>query len=60
MSEIERSTIGNWLKGVARANADQEALIHHQRGIRYTYRELLNQAGRLARGLLALGIQKGD
>lgn len=60
MSEIQRSTIGNWLKGVARANADQEALIHHQRGIRYTYRELLNQAGRLARGLLALGIQKGD
>ena len=60
MDVIERSTIGAWLNWVARTRADQEALVHHQRGIRYTYGELLDRSGRLARGLLALGIQKGD
>ncbi len=60
MGEIQRSTVGAWLKGVAKANAEKEALIHSQRGVRYTYRELMERAGRLARGLLSLGIQKGD
>jgi fatty-acyl-CoA synthase len=60
MGEIQRSTVGAWLKGVANANAEKEALIHSQRGVRYTYRELMERAGRLARGLLSLGVQKGD
>lgn len=60
MGEIQRSTVGAWLKGVAKANAQQEALIHQQRGVRYNYQELMERASRLARGLLALGIQKGD
>jgi fatty-acyl-CoA synthase len=60
MSEIERSTIGNRLNRIAQARADQEALVHHQRGVRYTYRELMTHSGRLARGLLSLGLQRGD
>lgn len=60
MSAIQRTTIGGWIKQVAQAHAEQEALVHHQRGIRLTYRELMDRTGRLARGLLALGVQKGD
>jgi fatty-acyl-CoA synthase len=60
MIDIQRSTVGAWLNRVAREHPDREALIHHQRGLRYTYQNLMDQAGKLARGLMALGIQKGD
>jgi fatty-acyl-CoA synthase len=60
MKEIERSTIGHWLNQIARTRAEEEALAHHQRGVRYTYRELMTHSGRLARGLLSLGLQRGD
>ncbi len=60
MIDIQESTIGAWLNRVALEHPEQEALVHLQRGIRFTYRSLMEQAGRLARGLMALGIQKGD
>ena len=52
--------MGAWLNQVAREHPEREALVHQQRGIRFTYRSFMDQAGRLARGLMALGIQKGD
>ena len=60
MIDIQKSTIGAWLNRVAHEHPDHEALIHHQRGVRLNYRALMEQAGKLARGLMALGIQKGD
>jgi fatty-acyl-CoA synthase len=60
MIAIQRSTVGAWLNRVAREHPDHEALVHHQRGVRYTYQTLMEQAGKLARGLMALGLQKGD
>ena len=60
MIDIQESTVGAWLNRVAREHPEREALVHQQRGIRFTYRTFMDQAGRLARGLMALGIQKGD
>jgi fatty-acyl-CoA synthase len=60
MMDIQKSTIGAWLNQVAREHPEREALVHRQRGIRFTYRTFMDQVGRLARGLMALGIQKGD
>ena len=60
MIDIQKSTIGAWLNRVAHEHPDHEALVHHQRGVRLTYRTFMEQAGKLARGLMALGIQKGD
>src|SRR5512140_777491 len=60
MIDIQESTIGAWLNQVAREHPEQEALVHPQREIRLTYRTFMDRAGRLARGLMALGIQKGD
>jgi fatty-acyl-CoA synthase len=37
-----------------------EALVARQQGLRYTYAELREQVDRCARGLLALGIEKGQ
>jgi fatty-acyl-CoA synthase len=60
MIDIQESTVGAWLNRVAREHPDHEALVHHQRGVRHTYRTFMEQAGKLARGMMALGIQKGD
>lgn len=60
MAGIICSTVGNWLNQVARDWPNNEALVHHQGKIRYTYKALLKDVDQLARGLMALGIQKGD
>jgi fatty-acyl-CoA synthase len=39
---------------------DHEALVVRQQGLRYTYAQLRERVDRCARGLLALGIQKGQ
>ena len=60
MMDIQDSTVGAWLNRVAREHPEREALVHQQQGTRFTYRTFMDQAGRLARALMALGIQKGD
>lgn len=53
-------TIGaNFERTVAR-DPGHEALVSRHQGLRFTYAELDAEVNRLARGLLAKGIQKGD
>src|SRR5690349_11886660 len=54
------ATIGDLFDRVAEQYPDQEALVSCHQGLRYTYRELRAACDRFARGLLALGVQKGD
>src|SRR5215207_7636054 len=54
------ATIGDLFDRVAAALPDQEALVSCHQGLRYTYRELRDACDQFARGLLALGIGKGD
>ncbi len=56
---IERC-IGAVLDSSAASLADHPALIVRQQNIRYTYGELRAEVERVARGLLVLGVQKGD
>lgn len=53
-------TIGDALNHAADEFGDRDALISCHQNIRYTYRELLHEVNRAARGLLALGVQRGD
>src|SRR5579859_5649827 len=53
-------TIGDFFDGISDAHPDHEALISGHQGLRFTYRQLQAACDRFARGLLALGIQKGD
>jgi len=55
-----RETIGNNLARTVACYADREALVVRHQGVRLTYRELWAQTSRVARGLLALGVNKGD
>ena len=55
-----RKTIGDIIDQQAEQFADREALIHVDWEVRYTYAQLRAECERLARGLMALGISKGD
>lgn len=59
-SSTLRTTIGALLDHQANRFGDREALVHVERGVRYTYTEFRAECDRVARGLIALGIGKGD
>ena len=53
-------TIGKHFDRIAAEHPDGEALVSMQQGLRYSYRELRAEVERAARGLMALGVRKGD
>ncbi|MCP1662478.1 MAG: AMP-binding protein [Methanocalculus sp. MSAO_Arc1] len=53
-------TIGDMLNRIAAKYPDTEALVSVHQGIRYTYREFLEEVNRFARGLMSLGVERGD
>jgi fatty-acyl-CoA synthase len=57
---LPRHTIPEALGDAARRFGDREALVALHQGQRYTYTELAEQVERLARGLHARGVRKGD
>ena len=53
-------TIGELLKRQAERFGDRDALVHVDWGLRYTWQQFKDECDRIARGLMALGIGKGD
>ncbi|MCP3138722.1 AMP-binding protein [Pyxidicoccus xibeiensis] len=53
-------TIGENLRRTVERHGDREALVVASQGYRATYRQLWDTTTQAARGLLALGVQKGD
>lgn len=60
MREFFDCTVGELLEETARKHPDREAIVYSDRDLKYTYRELNARVDRLAKGMLALGIGKGD
>jgi fatty-acyl-CoA synthase len=60
MSKQITHTVGALLDDMARRFPDNEALVYPERDLRYTYREFNEVCRRVAKGLLKLGIRKGD
>ncbi len=60
MSKQITHTVGALLDDMARRYPDNEALVYHERGLRYTYREFNEVCRRVAKGLLKVGVKKGD
>ena len=60
MLEFIHMTMGDLLDERAEAFPEKEALIHPYEGIRYTAAQFKQTCDRAARGLIALGIKKGD
>jgi fatty-acyl-CoA synthase len=53
-------TIGANFERTAAAHADREALVCRHQGLRYTYAQLGAAVDEVARGLIALGLERGD
>jgi fatty-acyl-CoA synthase len=53
-------TVGALLRRLAEALPASEALVYHDRGLRLTFRQLEDRARRVARGLMAHGVSRGD
>jgi fatty-acyl-CoA synthase len=53
-------TIGEALNRAAAQFGDRDAVVVRHQNIRYTYWQLLHEANRAARALLALGVERGD
>ena len=55
-----RTTIGDLLDRQAERFGSREALVHVDWEVRYTYQQFRAECDRMARGLMALGINRGD
>ena len=53
-------TMGGLLDDMARRYPDHEALVYHERGLRYTYQQFNEICRQVAKGLIQIGIKKGD
>lgn len=53
-------TIGESLNEIAARYPHNTAIVHCERDIRWTYRVFLSQVNRAARGLMRIGIERGD
>ncbi len=58
--ELWHITIPDLLERTTASSPDQTAVVFHDKGIRWTYRDLHRMTLRLAAGLLALGVKQGD
>lgn len=60
MSEFISKTVAELLADRAQEFPNHEALVYPDRGLRLTYREFHAQCEKVAKGLIAMGIQKGE
>ncbi|WP_155592470.1 AMP-binding protein [Lysinibacillus cavernae] len=60
MAELVYQTIGQLLDEQSKKYPQNEALVYADRDLRMTYKQLNRQVRLVARGLMALGIEKGD
>ena len=60
MSKQIDFTVGGLLDDIAARFPDNEALVYVERGLRYTYRQFNERCRQVAKGLLRMGVKKGD
>jgi len=53
-------TVGDWLHRVAEFYPDKDAVVNVDRGVRMSWSDLDRRAVEVAKGLRALGVEKGD
>ncbi len=60
MAQQLEFTVGGLLDHIAGRYPDNDALVYPERGLRYTWREFNEVCRQVAKGLLKLGIRKGE
>ena len=60
MQALRSLTLGQILDKAIAGHPDNEAIVYVDRDLRLTYRQFGDLVDRMARGLMALGVQKGE
>ncbi|GAX91501.1 AMP-binding protein [Effusibacillus lacus] len=60
MAQIMQITVGRLLEQVAKVRPEHEAVVYPDRGLRYTYKQFDDLCRQVAKGLMKLGILKGE
>nr|WP_245415754.1 AMP-binding protein [Alteribacter populi] len=60
MAEQIHTTVGKLLEDMAAKQPNHEALVYPDRGLRYTYEEFDHECRKVAKGLMKLGIERGE
>jgi len=58
--EIGRTRIGDVVENNAKTLGDRIALAYHEYGLRKTFSQFSEECNQVAKGLMALGVQRGD
>ena len=58
--ELTNRTIGQFLEHWAETTPDKEYLVYSDRDLRFTYKQFNERVDNLAKGLLSIGVKKGD
>ncbi|MCL2102748.1 MAG: AMP-binding protein [Syntrophorhabdaceae bacterium] len=57
---FKKITIGKLVDEIAAQNAENDAMVYVSRNLRLNYRQFREECRKVARGLMSLGIRKGD
>lgn len=60
MADLVQKTVGALLDEIAQENAEREAVVYADRGLRYTYKQFNDVCKEAARAFMSLGMEKGD
>lgn len=58
--EVGKTTIGQLVDLVAEQFGDSKAMLYDKQGVDYTYRQFRDACSDVAKGFMALGVQKGE
>lgn len=59
MPQLYERTLGEWLEHWAETTPDKEYLVYSDRNLRFTWKQFNQRVDNMAKGLLAIGVQKG-
>ena len=60
MHQLSDRTLGQWLEHWAETTPDKEYIVYSDRNLRFTWKQFNQRVDDLAKGLLAIGVEKGS
>ena len=57
--ELSTRTLGEWVEYWAEQTPDKDYIVYADRGLRFTWKQFNERVNHLAKGMLAIGIEKG-
>ncbi|NDV80038.1 AMP-binding protein [Dysgonomonas sp. 511] len=58
--QLTERTLGQWLEHWAEKTPDKEYIVYSDRDLRFTWQQFNERVDNMAKGMLALGVKKGD